>query len=93
MVTAELKLEIKELIVESLNLADVAPGDIDDGAPLFEQEEVFSMDSLDALEIVMGVQSKYNVRIDNRNLARTVIQSVDTIAQFVTEQQANADAS
>jgi acyl carrier protein len=85
-VTPELKHEIKELIIESLKLPDVKPEDIDDSASLFEGESSLQIDSVDALEIVMALQRKYKVHIDDKNPGRFVIRSVDTIAEFVAKE-------
>jgi acyl carrier protein len=81
--TPELRSEIKRLIVDSLALADVSADDIEDGKSLFDGSAAVKLDSVDALEIVMAIQSAYHVRIDDQNLARTVVQSVDSIAEFV----------
>ena len=86
--TKELKREIKELIIESLKLADVTPEDIQDSASLFEEDNALQIDSVDALEIVMALQRQYGVHIDDQNLGRFIIKSVDTIAEFVAKEQA-----
>jgi acyl carrier protein len=86
--TKELKREIKELIIESLKLPDVTPDDIEDSASLFEEDNALQIDSVDALEIVMALQRKYGVHIDDQNLGRFIIKSVDTIAEFVAKEQA-----
>ncbi len=86
--TPALKREIKELIIESLKIPDVSPEDIEDSALLFEENNALQIDSVDALEIVMALQRKYNVHIDDQNLGRFIIKSVDTIAEFVAKEQA-----
>ncbi|EKD27475.1 MAG: hypothetical protein ACD_79C00709G0004 [uncultured bacterium] len=78
-----LKIEIKQLIIESLNLTNVKVSDIDDNAFLFEPSNVLELDSVDALELVMALQRKYNVRLDDQNTSRNVLQSINTIAEFV----------
>ncbi|OHD67352.1 MAG: hypothetical protein A2W19_00085 [Spirochaetes bacterium RBG_16_49_21] len=83
--TAELKNEIKLLIVETLNITDVAPGEVADGAPLFGQNNALGLDSIDALEIVMALQEKYGVRIDDKNQSRFILQSIATIADFIAQ--------
>ena len=88
--TPELKHEIKELIIESLKIPDVKPEDIDNAASLFEGENSLQIDSVDALEIVMALQRKYGVRIDDKNPGRFVIKSVDTIAEFVAKETAGS---
>ena len=82
MATRELKDEIKETIVSSLSISDVDPNKIDDALPLMENS-LLDLDSVDILEMVVALQRKYDVRIDDQNLARTVLQSIDTIAEFV----------
>ena len=90
--TPELKREIKELIIEALKLPDVKPEDIVDSASLFEGDQSLQIDSVDALEIVMALQRKYGVRIDDKNPGRFVIKSVDTIADFVARERAAGPA-
>ena len=82
MATRELKDEIKETIVSSLSISDVDPNKIDDALPLMENS-LLDLDSVDILEIVVALQRKYDVRIDDQNLAREVLKSIDTIAEFV----------
>ncbi|HOW81437.1 MAG TPA: phosphopantetheine-binding protein [Spirochaetota bacterium] len=84
-VTRELKEEIKVLILESLNIPDVGPEDIADDASLFEDENL-GLDSIDGLEIVMALQEKYGVRIDDQNQARFILKSIDTIAEFIAKE-------
>jgi acyl carrier protein len=83
-----LKLEIKYLIVETLNLKDVKPEEIVDHLPLFGGENTIGLDSIDAIELIMAIQRKYGVRLDDQNLARNILNSVDSIADFVTTELA-----
>jgi len=86
--TKALKWEIKELIVETLGITDVDLEKIDDEKPLFGSDNALTLDSVDGLEIIMALQRKYNVRIGDQNLARSIISSVNNIADFVTREQA-----
>lgn len=54
-----LEREIKELIISSLSLEDIAPDDIDSAAPLFV--EGLGLDSIDALELGLALQKRYGV--------------------------------
>lgn len=78
-----LKQEIKDLIITALNIMDVGPDEIDDDGTLFGESGVLGLDSIDALEIVMALQEKYGVRIDDKNQSRFILQSISTIAEFV----------
>ena len=84
----ELKLEIKKLILSALKISDVRPERIDDEASLFENTPALTLDSVDALEIVMVLQRTYNVHLDDRNQSRFIITSINSIAEFIAREQA-----
>jgi acyl carrier protein len=84
----ELKRDIKELIIASLNLADVTPERIVDDAPLFR--EGLGLDSLDALELAVAIERRYGVSIPDESLGKKVFSSVDALAQYVTEHRSPA---
>lgn len=79
----ELKLEIKLMIMETLNITDIKPGEVDDEIPLFGSDNKLTLDSVDAIEIIMALQRRYGVRIADQSLARYVIRSVNSIAEFI----------
>ena len=79
--TAELKDNLKHLIVERLNLIDVQPGDIGDDTPLFKTG--LGLDSIDALELTLNVEKEYGVKIANSEQAMQAFQSVTTLAAFI----------
>ena len=86
----ELKLEIKKMIMETLNIKDVNPEDVDDEKPLFGSDNALTLDSVDAIEIIMALQRNYGVRIADQSVARYVIRSINSIAEFIlTEKEKN----
>lgn len=56
-----LELEVKELIIDVLQLEDISPDDIDTEAPLFV--EGLGLDSIDALELGVALQKKYGISL------------------------------
>jgi acyl carrier protein len=77
-----LEKEIKELIIQSLNLEDVRIEDIDAQEPLFI--EGLGLDSIDALELGMALQKKYGIKIETQNEdLKGHFYSVKTIAEFI----------
>jgi len=56
-----LELEVKNLIIEVLQLEDIAPDDIDTDAPLFV--EGLGLDSIDALELGVAMQKRYGITL------------------------------
>ncbi|MEE4259689.1 MAG: phosphopantetheine-binding protein [Bacteroidales bacterium] len=83
----QIKQEVKEVIIKALNIKNIEPDKIDDSAPLFAPGNAFGLDSVDAIDIIMRVQSHFNVRIDDQNQARDVLESIDTLAAFIVRQR------
>jgi len=79
----ETEQALKELIIESLNLEDLTPDDIETEAPLFG--EGLGLDSIDALELGVAVRRKYgaNLDVDSEEI-RDHFASVASLARFVT---------
>lgn len=57
----DLEHEIKELIISTLDLEDIKPENIDSRTPLFV--EGLGLDSIDALELGLALQKKYDIKI------------------------------
>jgi acyl carrier protein len=51
--------EIKQLVIDALQLEDITPADIDSDAPLFV--EGLGLDSIDALELGVAIQKRYGI--------------------------------
>ncbi len=83
----DLKADLKRMIVETLKLTDVHPDEIGDDQPLFGTEPL-NLDSIDALEIFQALQKRYGIRVDGQNMARTMMESVDRMADFVRQSRA-----
>ena len=84
-IKTNLHIELKELIVERLGLDGMDPLDIDDDAPLFG--EGLGLDSVDALELVVGLELKYGISINSRDIDVSVFSSVSTLAKFIDSLQ------
>jgi acyl carrier protein len=84
----DLKREIKDLIISSLNLQDVTPDAIVDDAPLFS--EGLGLDSIDALELAVALERKFRVTIPDEAVGKKVFSSVNALAAYVHEQRTAA---
>ena len=82
-VTEEFILQLKKLIIERLKLEEVSPEDIGTDDPLFG--EGLGLDSIDALELLLGLENEYVVIIPDAEVGQKVFQSVRTIAQYVVD--------
>ena len=65
----EIKLKTKKLILESLNIEDVAPEDIINDMSLLSGENTITIDSIDVLEVVVAIQKAFDVKIHDQNHA------------------------
>lgn len=86
MTVEDLRYRIKKMIIDTLKIADVSPEDIRDDEMIFESEAL-GLDSLDGLELVMGIQKEFTVTINDQNHAHTILQTVNSIAEFVESQR------
>jgi acyl carrier protein len=72
------------LIVEALALEDIAPDEIETGAPLFV--EGLGLDSIDALELAMALEERFGVKIgEDPEVNQRIFASVASLAAFVEE--------
>jgi acyl carrier protein len=85
--TLMLKTEIKELIIQTLNIKNIRADQVQDSVPLFSPENILNLDSIDGIELVMAIQDKYQVRIADQNVARNVLESVDSISDFLVREK------
>ncbi len=77
-----LELEVKQLIIEVLQLEDITPDDIDSGAPLFV--EGLGLDSIDALELGVALQKRYGISLSaDSEDTRRHFASVSALAALV----------
>ncbi len=76
----ELKRKIKTILVERLKL-DREADSIGDDEALFGPEGL-GLDSIDALELVLGVEQELGVKIDNEEVGLEALASVSRLAEF-----------
>jgi acyl carrier protein len=86
--TSNLHLEIKQLIVEALQLEDVDPASISDTDALFG--DGLNLDSIDALELATAIARKYDVEVAQDQQTRDAFRSVQHLAEFITSKRAAA---
>ena len=79
----ELILELKQQLIEVLNLEEMTPEDIDAEAPLFG--DGLGLDSIDALEIIVLLEKKYGIKLADPSQGKEIFSSVASIADYVSK--------
>lgn len=79
----ELILELKEQLIDVLNLEEMTPDDIETDAPLFG--DGLGLDSIDALEIIVLLEKKYGIKLANAAEGKAIFTSVRSIAEYVSK--------
>ncbi len=77
----ELRQKIKEMMVEELML-DQAPSEISDTIPIFGSGGL-GLDSVDALQLVVGLEKHFGLKIGNSEAAKRILDCVESIAREI----------
>ncbi|MBJ2173091.1 acyl carrier protein [Aureibaculum algae] len=77
-----LKLELKEKIIEQLNLEDVSIEEIGDDDPLFG--DGLGLDSIDALELIVMLDKDYGIKLTDPKEGKKIFESVAIMATYIT---------
>jgi acyl carrier protein len=75
---------VKELIVRRLKL-DMDPAAIDSAAPLFG--EGLGLDSIDALELVLGLEQEFGIKVEDEEVGVKAFASVDALVDFIEQKK------
>ena len=83
-----LEQEIKKLVIETLNLEDLTPDDINASEPLFV--EGLGLDSIDALELVVLIEEHFGIAIPDEEVGKSAFASINALAEYIGAEQARA---
>jgi acyl carrier protein len=84
--STSLHQQLKELIVEALQLEGVDPASISDSDPLFGGG--LNLDSIDALELATAIARKFDITVEQDQETRDAFRSVNHLVAYVTARQA-----
>lgn len=83
----DLHIEIKTLIINSLNLEDINIEDIRSDEDLFGSDQGLNLDSIDALELGLALKKKFGIIVDGDDPdVKKSFQSVNTLVDFIQKQ-------
>jgi acyl carrier protein len=80
---SDLKQELKEKIIEQLNLEDVSVEEIGDDDALFG--DGLGLDSIDALELIVMLDKDYGIKLSDPKEGRKIFESVAIMAAYIAE--------
>ncbi len=87
-----LENNIKQLIINALNLEDLTIADIESDEPLFGNEGGLNLDSIDALELGLAIKQEYGVVINSDDpQAREYFRTVNSLCQLIAQQAATSE--
>jgi acyl carrier protein len=75
--------KLKILVVETLRLEDITPAGIPDDEPLIGGG--LSLDSIDALELVVRMEKEFGVKISSSEESRLALSSISALAAYIRE--------
>lgn len=73
--------QLKILVVETLRLEDVVAADIPDDEPLIGGG--LSLDSIDALELVVRLEKEFGIKIASSEESRVALASMASLADYI----------
>ena len=80
----ELQLKLANMIIDVLNLEDMAAADIKPDVPLFDGG--LGLDSIDALEIAVAIAQNYGVYLKAEDEAtQSIFSTLRSLADYVAE--------
>lgn len=91
--TTQVSLEqLKVMLVDKLNLKSVTVDQIADDNALFGPEGL-GLDSVDALELVLAIESEFGIQIQDEEVGRDAFVSVQVLGAFINARLADGSQS
>ncbi|UAB81693.1 acyl carrier protein [Marixanthomonas sp. SCSIO 43207] len=78
-----LKQELKENIIEQLNLEEFTVQDIDNDDALFG--DGLGLDSIDALELIVMLDKDYGIKLTDPEKSKEIFQSINVLADYIAK--------
>ena len=78
------KLQVKEFIIGTIKDDDITVNDINDDTILIGEDGIF-FDSVDVLELIVELENKYGIKIQDNDLIRDKLRTFSSFYQFIQE--------
>lgn len=83
----ELEEKLLHSIIEICEYDEDVPEEMTIDSELIGPDSLLGLDSLDAVEIIVMIQSEFNVRIASKETSIEVLNSLKTVADYIRSQQ------
>ncbi len=78
---SDLRTELKQSIIEQLNLEELSIDDIDNNDSLFG--DGLGLDSIDALELIVLLEKDYGIKLTDPNQGKEIFISINKMAEYI----------
>ncbi len=78
---SDLRTELKQSIIEQLNLEELSIDDIDNDDSLFG--DGLGLDSIDALELIVLLEKDYGIKLTDPNQGKEIFISINKMAEYI----------
>ena len=78
-----LKLQLKNMIIDECEKEEFTADDIAEDVLLFSPESGLDLDSVDALQLSMSLQSQYGLRLVDPKEFRRVVTTINQLADYL----------
>jgi acyl carrier protein len=78
---SDLRTELKQSIIEQLNLEELELADIDNNDPLFG--DGLGLDSIDVLELIVMLEKDYGIKLTDPEEGKEIFASIDKMAEYI----------
>lgn len=77
--------KLKEAVIEVCNVKNLKATDIPNHEPIVGGKGKLQLDSLDALEIIMMIEQRFNIRLSGDENSRALFHSFDKMGSYLLE--------
>lgn len=74
--------ELKQKVIDVLNLEELSAEEINENTPLFGAEGL-GLDSIDALELIVLLDKEYGIRLSDPKQGKEIFYSIATMAEYI----------
>lgn len=74
--------ELKQKVIDVLNLEELSAEEINENTPLFGADGL-GLDSIDALELIVLLDKEYGIRLSDPKQGKEIFYSIATMAEYI----------